>query len=456
MRLVSKSSLLLSASAALQLLITPVLAQTWSACNPMWGNVTCPNNPALGTTHDFVFNTSSAVTTTFNQTSGSLAFGTNGAEFTVAKRGDSPTIQSKWYIFFGTVSVVMRAATGQGIISSIVLESDDLDEVDWEFMGGNATHAETNYFGKGNTTSFDRAIYYPVDTDVRDNFHNYTLDWTAERLIWMIDGKVVRTLPYAAANEGKNYPQTPMNLRLGIWAGGDPSMPNGTIEWAGGPTDFTKGPYTMYVKSADVRDQSTGAEYQWTDTSGNWQSIKAIAGNSTAVKDIVKSETPVLTTAQKWAALPQTTKLAVYGGGGAAVALLFFAFLFVFMRQRKAGRKERDIYNARVEAERQQAYKDQMELREKGYGGWDNSTSHNEDSLGGWGGQHVPQGHVAQNDFPLRSQSPAQQWNGGNQGGPISNAGNAYNGGYSGGYAGGNQIPRSPSFRGNNGGYQRF
>ena len=76
-------------------------------------------------------------------------YGAQGTEFTINKRGDSPTIQSEWYIMFGSVSVIMQAATGQGIISSIVLESDDLDEIDWEFMGGNATHAETNYFGKG-------------------------------------------------------------------------------------------------------------------------------------------------------------------------------------------------------------------------------------------------------------------------------------------------------------------
>lgn len=52
----------------------------------------------------------------------------------------------------------MRCASGTGIISSIVLESDDLDEVDWEFIGGNSTSVETNYFGKGNTTSYDRAM----------------------------------------------------------------------------------------------------------------------------------------------------------------------------------------------------------------------------------------------------------------------------------------------------------
>lgn len=40
-------------------------------------------------------------------------------------------MQSNFYIFFGVVSTVMKAAPGQGIISSIVMESDDLDEVDW-------------------------------------------------------------------------------------------------------------------------------------------------------------------------------------------------------------------------------------------------------------------------------------------------------------------------------------
>jgi beta-glucanase (GH16 family) len=171
----------------------------------------------------------------------------------------------------------MKAATGQGIISSIVLESDDLDEVDWEFLGGNGTHAETNYFGKGNTTSFDRAIYYPTGTDNRENFHNYTVHWTSDQLEWYIDSNLVRTLAYGAANGGYNYPQTPMTVRLGIWAGGDPDNSNGTIEWAGGLTDYSKGPYTMTVQSALISDYSTGSAYEWTDKTGDWQSIKSIA-----------------------------------------------------------------------------------------------------------------------------------------------------------------------------------
>ncbi|CZR70217.1 related to cell wall protein YGR189c [Phialocephala subalpina] len=495
-------SLLVGAAA----LVAPVFAQTWTTCNPM--NETCPNDPALGISHNFVFNTSETVTNSFNITAGSLVYGTNGTEFTINKKGDSPTIQSQFYIFWGSVSVVMKAASGQGIISSIVLESDDLDEVDWEFLGGNGTHAETNYFGKGNTTSYDRAIYYPSGSDNRENFHNYTVHWTSDQLQWYIDSNLVRTLPYAAAYNGYNYPQTPMTVRLGIWAGGDSENSNGTIEWAGGLTDYSKGPYTMVVQSAQINDFSTGSAYQWTDKTGSFSSIKAIAGNSTAAETIVKAETPTLSLAQKWSNLPSTTKIAVYAGSGGAAAILLAALTFVCIRQRRAGRKEREDYNAKVEKEREEAFRDQMELREKGLGGWDKGAfeKQGEDALGGWGDprrSHVPQGYVTDEptlpklpsnvmvkEVPSRVNSPAitrsvspisrhqtpfivnpvpqspRGWNGGNQGGMIQDAGNAYSGGYGGNTNFSNNFSRSPSFplggsvspqRGpSNSGYQRF
>jgi len=128
----------------------------------------------------------------------------------------------------------------------------------------------------GNTTSFDRAIYYPVSSDPRENFHNYTVHWTSDKLEWYIDSELVRTLAYGDANGGYNYPQTPMTVRLGIWAGGDSSLPNGTIEWAGGLTTYDD-PYTMTVQSALISDFGTGSEYNWSDKSGSWQSIKSIA-----------------------------------------------------------------------------------------------------------------------------------------------------------------------------------
>jgi beta-glucanase (GH16 family) len=136
---------------------------------------------------------------------------------------------------------------------------------------------ESNYFGKGNTTLYNRAVYHTIQFAPQEDFHNYTLHWTQEQTQWIVDGTVVRTLHYGDANGGANYPQTPMKFYLGSWAPGDSKQPKGVIEWAQGQTDYSQGPFNMYVKSAYIADQSTGSQYTYSDRSGSWQSIKAAA-----------------------------------------------------------------------------------------------------------------------------------------------------------------------------------
>ena len=246
-------------------------AQAWTPCNPL-NTTNCPKDPALGTNATFNFAVEPADPVIWNTTSGPMAYGGKGAQFAIHESGDSPTIQSNFYIFFGVVSVIMQAASGTGIVSSIILESDDLDEVDWEFMGGNTTHIETNFFGKGDTTLSDRSIYYHMADYAVDNgngtspqagWHNYTTHWTSEKIEWWIDGNLTRTLNYddPLTLGGQQYPQTPCTIRLGIWAGGE--------------TDFKQAPFTMFVQQVYAQDFSTGAQYYaYGDTSGSWQSIK--------------------------------------------------------------------------------------------------------------------------------------------------------------------------------------
>jgi beta-glucanase (GH16 family) len=77
------------------------------------------------------------------------------------------------------------------------------------------------------------------------------------------------------ANDTKTYPQTPMRFSLGSWAGGDSDNAPGVISWAGGLTDYSKGPYTMYIRSVHVTDYSTNSsQYSYGDQTGNWQSIR--------------------------------------------------------------------------------------------------------------------------------------------------------------------------------------
>jgi hypothetical protein len=109
-------------------------AQTVTDCNPMEKD--CPNDPAMPQTFETNFKAGKDAVKGWKQTTGSLVYGADGAAFTITKKGEGPTIQSEGFLHFGRVEVKMKAAPGQGIISSIVLQSQDLDEVDWEWIGG--------------------------------------------------------------------------------------------------------------------------------------------------------------------------------------------------------------------------------------------------------------------------------------------------------------------------------
>lgn len=260
------------AAAALTALLPFTSAQTYSDCNPL--HKTCPPNPGLDkSSFDSDFTKGDSALDGWKTTSGHVNTGPNGAEFTINQKGDAPTIQTDFYFLFGKVDVKMKIAPGTGIVSSVVLQSDDLDEIDWEGLGSFNDKIETNYFGKGDTSTYDRESYPPVDTPV-DTMHTYTIDWTKDSITWLIDGNEVRSVSYEEAKGGSRFPQTPMNLRIGIWAGGDPSNGEGTIEWAGGRTDYSQAPFTMYIESVHVENYNPAGSYKWTDNSGSWESIE--------------------------------------------------------------------------------------------------------------------------------------------------------------------------------------
>ncbi|KAF9890891.1 hypothetical protein FE257_005467 [Aspergillus nanangensis] len=248
-------------------------AQTYTNCNPT--KKTCNPDPGL---RDYTFSTDftsgQSAFDHWNITAGSVESTELGAAFTINKQGDAPTIQSKFYIFFGYVEFKLRASNGTGIISTAVLQSDDLDEIDWEQISTFPNSIQTNYFGKGNSTTYDRAQTTSVTTP-EDTFHTYAVHWTSDKLEWLLDGSVVRTLNYADAVGGSNYPQTPMYLKIGIWAGGDPTNEKGTIQWAGGKTDYSVAPFKMWLQEVKVVNYNPADQYKYGDLTGDWGSIKA-------------------------------------------------------------------------------------------------------------------------------------------------------------------------------------
>jgi beta-glucanase (GH16 family) len=208
--------------------------------------------------------------------------------------------------------VTVRAARGVGVVTSFVLQSDDLDEIDWEWLGGDAVQVQTNYFSKGCTETYDRGGFSPV-ADPINQFHTYTIKWTKEQLDWIIDGTVVRTLKNTGVEGCAGYPQSPMQIKLGTWVAGNPDAPQGTIEWAGGITNFADAPFDGYYQSLRIQDYMGGngakeaTEYQYTDRTGKWESIKVVNNGEEAEEDDSSSTTSKASSTTKTASSSATT-----------------------------------------------------------------------------------------------------------------------------------------------------
>lgn len=156
-------------------------------------------------------------------------------------------VSSTKYFWYGKISVTMKSSRGAGVITAFITFSDVKDEIDYEFRGYNLTDPQSNFYSHGllNYTNFRDE----ESTDTYENWHTYEIDWAEDKLDWILDGKVVRTLlkndTYNATADVYHYPQTPSRIQLSLWPGGAKNQGAGTIEWAGGEIDWN---------SQDIKD----------------------------------------------------------------------------------------------------------------------------------------------------------------------------------------------------------
>ncbi|KAI9340656.1 concanavalin A-like lectin/glucanase domain-containing protein [Zopfochytrium polystomum] len=180
---------------------------------------------------------------------------TNGVAGGVGTRVNAATkagtrISTSRYILYGKFSIKMKAtpASAGGIVSTFITMSDRGDEIDWEILPAvTKGPATTNVF-------YNRVLEFgvhdgshsPPSGSVDTDYHEYTIDWNRERIVWSIDGTAVRTYEKANSYEtsvnGYYYPSTPSLVQLGSWDGGDSSSA-GTASWAGGPVSFGSNDY---------------------------------------------------------------------------------------------------------------------------------------------------------------------------------------------------------------------
>ncbi|KAM6478966.1 glycoside hydrolase family 16 protein [Trichoderma sp. SZMC 28011] len=291
-------------------LALPVLAslKDLSHCDPLKKDAHCPPDPAFASKTSFDFTKATwddqftsfwTVDSSTSQDKRQLTFNATdgkGAAFNIWQDSQAPTLTSNKYLLFGKVSVEVQAAKGPGIITAIVLKSDSGDEIDWELLGAYENQAQTNYFYDGQPLFNTYNTTYHLDASSFASTQKYSIEWTPTNLSFSINN-IVRKSWHVGDIPAYKWPQTPMQVKLGIWTVSNSSDP-GTVVWAGGLPNWTghdadKNPYSAYFKTIELEDYTGGCnettkganvEYLYDERTTGWQDIE--------IKGCVKRSTP--------------------------------------------------------------------------------------------------------------------------------------------------------------------
>ncbi|KAJ9063363.1 putative glycosidase CRH2 [Entomophthora muscae] len=169
----------------------------------------------------------------------------------MSKPGSGSAMYSTRYLSYGRISADFKTSRTGGVVSSIILQSQDKDEIDVEWVGKNLYEVQTNWFKRGifPTWPATDGVNFPTDNSWA-RFHTYTIDWSPRRIQWFIDGRLLRQQD---TNDPSRFPSSPSRIGFGIWDGG--AGAEGTRQWAGGYVDFnsedmrTQGYFDVQVKN---------------------------------------------------------------------------------------------------------------------------------------------------------------------------------------------------------------
>ncbi|KAF5361620.1 hypothetical protein D9758_007371 [Tetrapyrgos nigripes] len=145
-------------------------------------------------------------------------------------------ISSTRYVHYGKITATLKTGRWGGVVTAFITMSDIKDEIDWEFPGAATTEGQTNFFWQGVIPQQTQGDTTKDISDTFANYHDYTIDWQPDSLTWSVDGNAVRTIKASdfQSNGINQFPNTPSRIQLSVWPAGIDSMPQGTVQWAGG------------------------------------------------------------------------------------------------------------------------------------------------------------------------------------------------------------------------------
>lgn len=124
-----------------------------------------------------------------------------------------------------SASIKLPADYTAGVVVAFYMSNGDMfeknhDEIDFEFLGnirGKDWRIQTNIYGNG-STNVGREERYGLWFDPSEDFHQYSILWTENLIIFYVDNVPIREFKRTKAMGG-DFPSKPMSLIATIWDG---------------------------------------------------------------------------------------------------------------------------------------------------------------------------------------------------------------------------------------------
>ncbi|KAM0008050.1 putative xyloglucan:xyloglucosyl transferase [Helianthus debilis subsp. tardiflorus] len=124
---------------------------------------------------------------------------------------------------FFSASIKLPAYYTAGVVVAFYMSNGDMyeknhDEIDFEFLGnikGKEWKIQTNVYGNG-STNVGREERYSLWFDPSNGFHQYSILWTQDHIIFYVDNVAIREIK-RTESMGGDFPSKPMTLYATIW-----------------------------------------------------------------------------------------------------------------------------------------------------------------------------------------------------------------------------------------------
>lgn len=80
-----------------------------------------------------------------------VVYQSNSLLLTMAQDTVGTLLATSHYVWYGKISAKMTTSQGVGVVTAFIMMSDVKDEIDFEFVGTDLGHAQSNYYSQGVT-----------------------------------------------------------------------------------------------------------------------------------------------------------------------------------------------------------------------------------------------------------------------------------------------------------------